>query len=282
MSDVQEAQAVLAPSESPQGDRVGESRRAVGLPLVCAVGPTMTSKVTGPLFKWFGSKWLASKLYPAPEHDTIFEPFAGSAGYSLRHHEKKVVLWEDNLQLRELWTWLIGRATSADVLEIPIKLRVGRDIRKLDLSVGQALLLKHWQRTNNVGECWTVSPWGNKPGQWTANTRARVAEELHAVKHWVVRRVTYVRSGTYFLDPPYLYNYRYRFAPESFDHTAFAKTLVSRIPKRSQIIVCEAACQKTGRVPKYLPFKPFASRITSRRKTTENHHSKEYLYYEQR
>ncbi len=240
----------------------------------------MTSKVTGPLFKWFGSKWLASKLYPAPEHATIFEPFAGSAGYSLRHHEKKVVIWEDNLQLRELWMWLIGRATSADVLEIPIKLREGRDIRKLDLSVGQALLLKHWQRTNNVGDCWTISPWGNKPGQWTANTRARVAEELHAVKHWKVRRVRYDDPGTYFLDPPYFYNYQYRFKG-GFNYKAMLSN-VELIPDHSQIIVCEAACQKTGRVPAYLPFKPFASRITSRRKATENHHSSEYLYVEKR
>lgn len=241
----------------------------------------MTSKVTGPLFKWFGSKWLASKLYPAPEHDTIFEPFAGSAGYSLRHHEKKVVLWEDNEQLHALWTWLIAPSTrSSQVLEIPLNVREGTDIRELGLNKFQALLLKHWQRTNNVGDCWTISPWGNKPGQWTANTRARVAEELHAVKHWKVKRFWYDRPGTYFLDPPYLYNYQYRFKG-GFDYDGMLLN-VKLIPKRSQIIVCEAACQKIGRVPKYLPFKPFASRITSRRKTTENHHSKEYLFYEQR
>ena len=237
-------------------------------------------RVTGPLFKWFGSKWLSSRIYPSPEHDVIFEPYAGSAGYSLRNHEKRVVLWEDEAQLKALWRWLIKDATTSSVLDIPINLREGTDIRKLGLLDGQALLLKMWQRTNNVGNCWTISPWGNKPGQWTANTRARVAEELHAVKHWRLRRIEFDRSGTYFIDPPYFYNYRYRFE-EAFDH----KTLVERIraiPKSSQIIVCEAACQKTGRVPRYLRFKPFASRITSRRKKTENHHSKEYLYYEQR
>lgn len=239
-------------------------------------------KVTGPLFKWFGSKWLSSKLYPAPEHDTIFEPFAGSAGYSLRHHEKNVVIWEENKQVRSLWSWLISPRTKSDqILEIPLNVREGTDIRELGLNKFQALLLKHWQRTNNVGDCWTISPWGNKPGQWTANTRARVAEELYAVKHWKVHQITYVDPGTYFIDPPYLFNYRYRFAPESFNHTELVEDIKS-IPKKSQIIVCEAACQKTGRIPRYLPFKPFASRITSRRKKTENHHSKEYLYYERR
>jgi hypothetical protein len=237
-------------------------------------------KVTGPLFKWFGSKWLASKLYPLPEHDTIFEPFAGSAGYALRHCEKKVVLWEDNAQVRELWRWLIERATEKRVLEIPINLRPGTNITALGLTRGQQLLLKHWQRTNNVGDCWTTSPWGDKPGQWTANTRARVAEEVEAVKHWKIRPVRYNRPGTYFIDPPYLYNYRYGFSTE-FDHAALVEQ-IKEIPKRSQIIVCEAACQKTGRVPRYLRFKPFASRITSRRKQSNNHHSKEYIYVEQR
>lgn len=236
-------------------------------------------KITGPLFKWFGSKWLSSKLYPAPIHDVIFEPYAGSAGYSLRHHEKQVVLWEENEQVRHLWEWLIARATSALVLEIPLDLPEGTDIRALGLTNGQQLLLKHWQRTNNVGDCWTVSPWGNKPGQWTANTRSRVAEELHAAKHWKVARVRPDQPGTYFLDPPYIYNYRYRF--KEFDHAALVEK-IAMIPRGSQIIVCEAACQKTGRVPEYLPFKPFASRITSRRKKTENHHSSEYLYYEVR
>ena len=237
-------------------------------------------KVTGPLFKWFGSKWLSSRLYPPPEYDTIFEPFAGSAGYSLRYHEKKIVIWEDNEQVNTLWRWLT-ETCSADILEIPVGLPVGTDIRTLGLSYGQALLLKHWQRTNNVGDCWTVSPWGDKPGQWTANTRARVADEFHAVKHWKVEQIRPDRPGTYFIDPPYLYNYRYRFTVDSFDHVELVRK-INMIPKGSQIIVCEAACQKTGRVPEYLPFKEFGSRITSRRKKTENHHSKEFLYHEQR
>jgi hypothetical protein len=235
------------------------------------------SKITGPLFKWFGSKWLASKHYPAPQHDVIFEPYAGSAGYSLRHHEKQVTIWDENSNLTALWWWLIKYAKSADVLEIPVGVPEGTDIASLGLSTGQSLLLKHWQRTNNVGTCSTISPWGNKPGQWTENTRSRVAEELHGVKHWEVRRIAPDRPGTYFVDPPYLYNYRYGF--KEFDHAALVQR-ISEIPSPSQIIVCEAMCPKTQRVPDYLPFTPFGLRVTSRRKKTENHHSKEYLYYE--
>jgi len=235
--------------------------------------------ITGPLFKWFGSKWLSSKLYPAPIHDRIFEPFAGGAGYSLRHHEKQVTIWEEDDLPRELWEWIIGEATEALVREIPVDVPQGTDIRTLGLSRGQELLLKHWQRTNSVGDCWTISPWGHKPGQWTENTRARVSEEISGVKHWKVERVRPDQVGTYFIDPPYIYNYRYRFKKVGFDHKALVEK-IAMIPSGSQIIACEAACQKTGKVPDYLPFSPFASRITSRRKTHNNHHSSEYLYHE--
>lgn len=45
-----------------------------------------------PFFRYFGSKWLVGKHYPAPMHETIVEPFAGSACYSLHHFDRKVVL----------------------------------------------------------------------------------------------------------------------------------------------------------------------------------------------
>ena len=171
----------------------------------------MTPSVTGPLFKWFGSKWLSSRLLPPPEYDQIVEPFAGSAGYSLRYHAHEVTIAERDPHLFELWVWLIKKATERAIREIPIGVKEGTDIRKLGLSKGQALLLKTWQRTNNVGDCWTISPWGNKPGQWTANTRSRVASEFHCIRHWTVRDDAFSIlaprvEATWLIDPPYQFN----------------------------------------------------------------------------
>ena len=237
-------------------------------------------KVTGPLFKWFGSKWNASKHYPKPVYDTIYEPYAGSAGYALRYADRKVWIREDNHNLLCLWGWLIGCATEAMIREIPINIPEGTDIRALGLSRNQSLLLKHWQRTNNLGECWTISPWGNKPGQWTANTRARVAEEVYAVKHWRLlgnrMSVDFEERMTYFVDPPYQYNYKY--GTKNFDWRALAGEL-NRIPNPRQLIVCEAVCPKTGKIPNWLPFAPFRDTVTSRRKPSQSHHSKELLYH---
>ena len=235
--------------------------------------------VTGPLFKWFGSKWNASKHYPRPLYDTLVEPFAGGAGYALRYADKRVVLAETNTHLLRLWRWIIDDASKEDVLDIPLGLRVGEDIRTIGLSDGQALLLKHWQRTNNVGDCWTISPWGNSPGQWTANTRARVADEIQAVKHWQVLGNAegafsgYTEACTWFIDPPYQYNYAYKTPPLNYARLASAVRALN-----GQIIVCEATCPKTGAIPDWLPFVPFRRSVTSRRKSHNNHHSNELVW----
>lgn len=211
----------------------------------------------GPLFKHFGGKWMATKAgkYPVPLPGLpIFEPYAGSAGYSLNHCTSEVTIWEDDPHLVALWRWLINVATQESILRIPVNLIEGTDIRNISgLSDGQQLLVKHWQRTNNVGDCWTVSAWGNKPGQWTCNTRERVAREVLQIKHWKFHPIKYDMPGTYFFDPAYEFNYQYRFkTPFDYDQMVYN---ISLIPKGSRVIVCEAACPKTGAVPTYSPFR---------------------------
>jgi len=237
-------------------------------------------KVTGPLFKWFGSKWQSSKHYPVPQSDALIEPFAGGAGYSLRHSQLQVTIAESDPHISQLWRWLISDATESDIRSIPVGLPVGTDIRTLGLTQGQSLLLKSWQRTNTTGNCWTISPWGNKPGQWTENTRSRVAAEFHAVRHWkfvddglALIKERSEEAATWFIDPPYEYNFKY-----SGWNTDYS-TLASLVDGLSgQVIVCEAACPKTGNVPSWLPFVDFRSTVTSRRKSTQNNHSRELIY----
>lgn len=239
----------------------------------------MNDKITGPLFKWFGSKWTASKHYPMPEHESVVEPFAGGAGYSLRHFTKKVTIAETDPHISQLWKWIVMEATETDVRAIPLGLTIGTDIREVGLSHGQALLLKTWQRTNNVGSCWTISSWGNLSGQWTENTRSRVASEINLVKHWKVTddgfalMKNHCDLATWFVDPPYQFNYQYR--GSAFDYASLATHVASL---NGQIIVCEAVCPKTQAVPNWLPFVPFRETVTSRRKTNNNHHSKELVF----
>lgn len=236
----------------------------------------MVLKRINPLFKWFGSSFSSTKHYPSPlDSSRIYEPFAGSAGYSLNYNWHPVTIWETNPLVSALWSWLIHRATSQDVLDIPLNVPEGTDIRTLGLSYGQELLLKHWQRTNNVGNCWTISSWGNKSGQWAESTRSRVAEQIHAVKHWKFEEPDWSQPGTWFVDPPYQYNYRY--GCKDFDYAQLVSN-AGRIPVGSLLIATEAACPKTGAVPSYFDFQPSHLQVTSRRKKTNNHHSKELVY----
>ncbi len=241
--------------------------------------------ITGPLFKCFGSKWQSSKQLPRPEYNDIFEPFAGGAGYSLRHYSKNVTICEQNEHVYNLWHWLINSATDRDILEIPLDMPEGIDIRQIGLSTGQALLLKNWQRTNNVGNCWTISSWGCKPGQWTKNTRARISNEIGAIKHWKVERDAFnimeiyqEIPSTWFIDPPYQYNYQYGLR-NPIDYIKLAEQAKKLI---GQKIVCEAICQKTGAQPNWLTFETFGDRVTSRRKADNNHHSKELIWVEKK
>lgn len=233
-------------------------------------------KKINPLFKNFGSSWASAKHYPKPiDGLPINEPFSGGAGYSLNYHWFPVNLFEINVHVAGLWQWIINDATTQDVLDIPLNVPEGTDIRTLGLSPGQQLMLKQWGRTNNHGNCWTISSWHHKPGQWTSNTRARVAEQIHAVKHWKFQPIDWTQQGTYLVDPPYKYNYQYGI--KDFDYTKLVDN-VNQIPQGSLVIACEAVCPKTGAIPDYLPFQPSHSQVTSRRKASNNHHSKELVY----
>lgn len=235
----------------------------------------------GPFFKWFGSKWQSAKHYPAPVGE-IIEPFAGGAGYSCLHYEHEVTLYESHPALQELWAWLVQEATSAAIKEIPLDTQEGTDIRDLEMSHGQSLLLKHWQRTNTYGPSWTISPWGNKPGQWTANTRARLAEQIDAIRHWKIEG-TYNfapprdgRTRTWFLDPPYQLQ-KFKYGCGEFNHNTLALFVNRGLPARDLIICCEAR-SKEGDAPNYLPFVDSHRSVTSRRKPDQSHHSRELIY----
>lgn len=213
----------------------------------------------GPMFKWFGSKWRSSKHYPKPKHDLVYEPFAGGAGYALRHYEREVVLYDLNPMVGELWNYLI-KADPNEIMAIPVEIDIGTDIRTLGLNRGQALLLKSWQRTRSDGECWTISKWGHLPGQWTNNARERVAHCVGLIRHWRFGTLESSEPATRFIDPPYQYNDGY--GMPKIDYSALAKRILA---SKGQIIVCEATCPKTGKVPNWLPFTPFRKVITTRR-----------------
>ena len=71
-----------------------------------------TPSTMRPFFGFYGGKWRdAPKYYPVPEYDTIVEPFAGSAGYSVRYGDRNVVLGEKDDIIFGVWDYLIRAST---------------------------------------------------------------------------------------------------------------------------------------------------------------------------
>lgn len=239
----------------------------------------MNNSRLGLLFKWYGSKYQTAPKYPKPQHDIIIEPFAGGAGYSLNYPYKNVVLWDEDELVAALWDWLITKATREEIMEIPYDLEVGTDITSLPLTFGQKLLLKHWQRTNNTGDCWTISAWNNNPGMWSKKTRDRVSREVQGIKHWKLEpAAAWIDTpATWFIDPPYEFNFRYYHKLLPMDFKALAK-MIGAISNKSLVIACEAT-GLNGEVPDYLPFVHSHSTVTMNRKNPRL--SNELIYIRQ-
>jgi hypothetical protein len=106
-------------------------------------------------FTFFGGKWRIAKYYPVPVHDTIVEPFAGSAGYSLHYPEKDVRLFDADSIICGVWDYLI-RVSEGEIMALP---PVVKDVRELDVPQEAKWLIGFWLNKGTISPC-------NIPGKW--------------------------------------------------------------------------------------------------------------------
>ena len=227
---------------------------------------------TAPLFKYFGSKWLRSRHYPAPRHEIVIEPFAGSACYSLYWQCRNVILCETAPRVAALWDWLINVATPDDVMSLPCaSLEPGQCLvelgRQLGLHPGAVELIIRWQRVGR-GDCKTVSKWNNiNTGFWSESTKRRIVETLPLIKGWTVHRgsgldLCGTHPVTWFIDPPYqgqsasVYE-----GGQKLDYGTLATWVESR---RGLVIVCEQEGAE------WLPFQAAGAAPNGRRRKASN------------
>lgn len=210
-----------------------------------------------PFFTYTGGKYRLAPKYPAPAHDTIVEPFAGSAGYSLRHHERDVVLVDMDPDVVLLWEYLIA-ASPADVLGLPLYDGTWGSTDDLtSLSEGERMLIRGWLNKGTFGKrpsAWMRS--GEFDTQfWGESIRNRIAKQVPLIKHWKVFQASYEdipdAEVTWFVDPPYeVAGMTYGYGSDAIDFPALGEWCRSR---SGQVIVCE----NDGAT--WLPFRPFAS-----------------------
>lgn len=209
-----------------------------------------------PFFTYFGGKWRSAPKYPAVKHGSIIEPFAGSAGYSVRNPENEVVLVEKDPVISETWRYLLGSHAS-DIRNLPAQIEDGQNVRELDIPRGAQYLIGWWLNKGASRPCLTPSAWmrsGIRPNSyWGEAIRERIASQVSRISHWQLIEGSYElapdREATWFIDPPYqLAGRDYKFGPDQIDFTQLAKWCQSR----QGLVV---ACENVG--ASWLPFVPF-------------------------
>jgi hypothetical protein len=220
-------------------------------------------KALKPFWQYYGGKWRAAPLYPAPAHSTIIEPFAGAAGYSLRYPGRNVILIEKYPVIAEIWRYLIA-VRAAEVRRIPCV----QDCADLPAA---------WQGAPRylVGMCMRngatcpqarTTPWMQKAhvagyayGGWTEAQRERVAVQVDSIRHWRVIEGDYALApdvrATYFVDPPYQEaGVYYKCSSKMIDYAALSSWCRARA---GQVIVCE------NQGATWLPFVPWTTTNTA-------------------
>lgn len=212
--------------------------------------------VVRPFFPYYGAKWRAALRYPAPVHDTIIEPFCGAAGYSIRHREKQVRLFDLDEFITGTWDYLI-RTDGNEIAKLPV---IGEfdSVDDVDAEDGARWLIGYWLNPGANAPRKTPSAWarqGNTPGSyWTERVRDRIATQVDLIRHWTVDRADYRtipnQPATWFIDPPYKEAGKYyRHGPNGIDYADLASFCRTR---QGQVL----ACENTG--ADWLPFSHLA------------------------
>jgi site-specific DNA-adenine methylase len=198
------------------------------------------------MFSYYGSKSKIVHLYPPPQHDTIIEPFAGSARYALKYWDRQVILVEKWYKVAQIWRFLV-QASPQDILGLP-KPNYKESLNDYALTDAERwlvgfLIARGSRRPNLVAQKY------NNVGK----DLKRIADNLPKIKHWQIIEADYTtvenREATWFIDPPYqvggeLYN-----LPQP-DYQALAEWCKTR---QGQAIVCE------NTKANWLPFASIAS-----------------------
>lgn len=212
-----------------------------------------------PFWRYYGAKFRLAPHYPKPMHSTIVEPFAGAAGYSLRYHDRHIVLVEKNPVIAELWRFLIG-TTPEEVRRIPYVEHVddlpgwvpagARSLVGFAMNAATTMPRKQL----SVGRRKSASGfYGSKRKYegWSDAHKESVAAQIVLIKHWKIIEGDYVDApnikASWFVDPPYQVAGKY-YPFKVSNYQDLAKWCLSL---RGQTIVCE------NEGADWLPFAPF-------------------------
>jgi site-specific DNA-adenine methylase len=202
------------------------------------------------MFYYYGRKDKIFKYYPTPKYDTIIEPFAGSAVYSLKNYKKNIIILDKDERIINIWNYL-KTATTGEILSLPLLVRgqTLNDEEFNNLTLVQKDLISFFTNPSSAQPKRSVG----KFNIWHEKNRKRLSEDVNKIKHWEIVLGDYRdipnQEATWFIDPPYQGNggKYYKHGNKDMNYNELADWVQSR---QGQVIVCE------NNEADWLPFRP--------------------------
>lgn len=208
-----------------------------------------------PFFSYFGSKYKLARQYGEPRHETVIEPFAGSAAYSVYWQPRNVILIDKSPVIVSIWNYLIT-ATEKQIMDLPTEFDI---ISDLGLEIGAANLIGFWAGKGKVTPSKTRTKWGIQYANstdckvWNEAVKERIASQLPNIRHWKCFEGHYTllpnQQAHWFIDPPY------EIAGRRYPHKVGSYTDLAEWSKSRLGFV--QVCENEG--ASYLPFNKFRS-----------------------
>ena len=236
-----------------------------------------------PFWNYYGGKWKHAyeDSYPAPDYNTIIEPFSGAAGYSMRYYRRSVILCEKDPRVAETWDYLL-HASADDILRLPIV----TDVADLPdwVPQGAKYLIGFNMNTGIATPAKTLSAshrnnrqLRNYASGWSEQHRTLCAWQVSYIRHWKLIQGDYSLApdipATWFIDPPYNNVAGAQYRMHDIDYPALAEWCKAR---QGQVMVCE------NKGATWLPFTEqlsFMPSINKKAKMREER-SQEVVYYQ--
>jgi hypothetical protein len=223
------------------------------------------------MWSYYGRKSKIVQHYPKPVHQTIVEPFAGTAVYSLYHDnwKRQIILVEKDILIIRLWRYL-QQAQPKDILALP-DVQLGTDIRQFtQLCDEERWLMGFCNSRGTASPRHIVSKWGRIRCLWE-DVKPRIASNLYKIRHWEIIAGSYEIcpdwTATWFIDPPYTYGgHAYKCSNKDIDYTRLSEWCINRT---GQVMVCE------NDKATWMDFKPLVTMHGSHRPTVECMHYSE-------
>ena len=219
------------------------------------------------MFSYFGSKAKIIHHYPKPLYNTVIEPFAGAAWYSILYYKKNIIINEKYEVIYKIWDYMVNRANPSEILE-KTKFGFREDLRETNFSSEEVRnFIGFCANMGSKSPCNIVQNWAHNPNAGYStlieNKLIRLVKLTYKIKHWEVVFGDYKDlpniEATWFIDPPYQHGGS-NYIVSKINYKELSKWCKER---KGQVIVCENSKAN------WLNFKPLVRISGIRRKSTE-------------